>query len=129
MDWMAVKAANRELSDRETSQKLTRLKSRPLFFWLAIGGPCNLECAHCGFRKFGRTSDLDISDAVYEKVLEEVFPTAYECLLGGENWGEMTISSKFHRVLKDAKRYQVKVHLTTTARAWSMSGSAISWTR
>jgi hypothetical protein len=77
MDWMTLKSANRDLCNQEATLGVTRVKSRPLFFWLSIGGPCNLECAHCGFHKFGRTSDGDISDAVYETVLEQIMPTAY----------------------------------------------------
>jgi MoaA/NifB/PqqE/SkfB family radical SAM enzyme len=113
VDYAAIKAANKELNRTETLQGKVRLKSRPLFFWFDIYGPCNLKCAHCGFQTYGRTSDGEVSDDVYAEVMRELMPTAYICNLGGTNWGEMTLSKKFHRFLLDAKRYAVRINLTT----------------
>ena len=61
----------------------------------------------------GRSSDQEISTAVYEKVLAEVMPTTGICSLGGTNYGEMTISKNFHRFVRDCERYQVRISLTT----------------
>jgi MoaA/NifB/PqqE/SkfB family radical SAM enzyme len=113
MDYMQLKAANRVLNLDEARQGLSTLRSRPLYFWFDIYGPCNLKCVHCGFRKDGRTSDQEVSDRVYDEVIRELMPTAYTCNLGGTNWGEMTISKNFHRFLGDCRKYGVKVNLTT----------------
>jgi MoaA/NifB/PqqE/SkfB family radical SAM enzyme len=113
MDYMALKAQNRALNAEETLAGKVRLKSRPVFFALELCGPCNLQCAHCGFRVFGRTSDQQISEAVYSEVISELMPAAYLCHLGGGNWGEMTIAKHFHRFLRDAKTFGVGISLTT----------------
>ena len=113
MDFSALKHQNRELNAKEILSGTLHLKSRPLLFSFAICGPCNLECAHCGFHVFGRTSDKQVSEEVYSKVLSEIMPTAYTCHLGGSNWGEMTIAKNFHRFLLDAKRFDVRINLTT----------------
>jgi MoaA/NifB/PqqE/SkfB family radical SAM enzyme len=113
MDYLALKTQNRELNSAECLSGATWVKSKPLFFWYDLCGPCNLECKHCGFQVFGRTSEGEISEEVYQIVLAEVMPTAYLCNLGGTNWGEMTISKNFHRFLQDCKKYQVKINLTT----------------
>ena len=113
MEYTAVKEANKLLNFEEARQGVTRLKSRPLYFWFDIYGPCNLKCVHCGFNKEGRTSDQEVSEAVYDEVMRELMPTAYRCNLGGTNWGEMTISKNFHRFLLDCRKFDVKVNLTT----------------
>jgi MoaA/NifB/PqqE/SkfB family radical SAM enzyme len=113
MDYLALKNSNRELNREECLAGATWIKSKPLFFWFDLCGPCNLECLHCGFRKWGRTSEGEVSEETYQIVLNELMPTAYLCNLGGTNWGEMTISKNFHRFLQDCKKYQVKINLTT----------------
>jgi MoaA/NifB/PqqE/SkfB family radical SAM enzyme len=113
MDYMALKEQNKTLNSEEILSGEGYLKSRPLFFAFAICGPCNLECVHCGFNLFGRTSDQQVSEKVYSEVISEVMPTAYICHLGGSNWGEMTIGKHFHRFLLDAKKFDVRINLTT----------------
>lgn len=113
MDYSTVKQANKQLNSDEARRGLTRVTSRPLYFWFDIYGPCNLKCVHCGFQKEGRTSEQEVSDAVYDEVMRELMPSAYVCNLGGTNWGEMTISKNFHRFLLDCKKFGVKVNLTT----------------
>lgn len=113
MDYSAIKDANKRLNFDEARRGVARIKSRPLFFWFDIYGPCNLKCAHCGFHKEGRTSEQEVSEAVYDEVIREIMPTAYQCNLGGTNWGEMTISKNFERFLLDCRKFNVTVNLTT----------------
>lgn len=113
MDYMALKEQNKTLNSEEILSGKVYLRSRPVFFSFAICGPCNLECVHCGFRLFGRTSDQQVSEKVYSEIISEVMPTAYICHLGGSNWGEMTIAKNFHRFLLDAKKFGVRINLTT----------------
>jgi MoaA/NifB/PqqE/SkfB family radical SAM enzyme len=113
MDYTQIKKTNRDLNYDEARRGVTSIKSRPLYFWFDIYGPCNLKCTHCGFRKEGRTSEEEVSERVYDEVIAELMPTAYKCNLGGTNWGEMTISKNFHRFLLDCKKFDVKVSLTT----------------
>lgn len=119
MDYTQSKAQNRALNSQEILAGARRLKSKPLFFWFDLAGPCNLECKHCGFQVHGRTSDADVSEEVYQTVVTELLPTAYVCNLGGTNWGEMTISQRFHPYLLDCKKHQVKVNLTTNGTRMS----------
>lgn len=112
-DFAALKAANRELNYREIREGRTRLRSKPLYFWFDIYGPCNLKCVHCGFHKEGRTSEEEVSELVYRSVIAELMPTADTCNLGGTNWGEATISKNFARFLGDCRQHGVKVNLTT----------------
>jgi MoaA/NifB/PqqE/SkfB family radical SAM enzyme len=113
MNYLELKTTNRRLNYQEAVEGTTRLKSRPLRFWFDINGPCNLECQHCGFRAFGRTSDKEVSQDIYDIVLAELMPTAYTCNLGGTNWGEVTIANRFHEFLLDCKKYEVMINLTT----------------
>jgi MoaA/NifB/PqqE/SkfB family radical SAM enzyme len=113
MDYTALKAQNQALNSEEVLARKVRLQSKPVFFSLELCGPCNLKCAHCGFQVFGRTSDHQISEEVYEAVISELMPTAYLCHLGGGNWGEMTIAKNFHRFLLDAQKFGVGINLTT----------------
>jgi MoaA/NifB/PqqE/SkfB family radical SAM enzyme len=113
MDYTALKAQNKALNFEEILAGKVRLKSKPLSLAFEICGPCNLKCLHCGFRVFGRTSDQQVSEEVYSEVISEIMPTAYTCHLGGSNWGEMTIAKNFHRFLLDAKKFSVRINLTT----------------
>jgi MoaA/NifB/PqqE/SkfB family radical SAM enzyme len=113
MDYMALKAQNRALNSQEIRAGVVRLKSKPVTFAFEICGPCNLQCRHCGFQKFGRTSDQQVSETVYSEVISELMPTAYLCYLGGSNWGEMTLGKHFHRFLRDAQKFSVRISLTT----------------
>jgi MoaA/NifB/PqqE/SkfB family radical SAM enzyme len=113
MDYMALKAQNKALNFEEARTGAVYLKSKPISFSLEICGPCNLKCVHCGFQRFGRTSDQQISEEVYAEVMSELMPTAYLCHLGGANWGEMTIAKHFHRFVLDAKKFGVGINLTT----------------
>jgi MoaA/NifB/PqqE/SkfB family radical SAM enzyme len=113
MDYMALKAKNQALNSEEARLGRVRLQSKPLAFWFALCGPCNLKCQHCAFQVFGRTSDQQVSEDVYAEVLSELMPTASLCHLGGSNYGEMTIAQHFHRFLRDAKTFGVRINLTT----------------
>jgi MoaA/NifB/PqqE/SkfB family radical SAM enzyme len=117
--YMEQKKANRLLNNQEILERKSRLRSKPLRFWFDINGPCNLECTHCGFRAFGRTSDKEVSQEIYDVVLSELMPTAYTCNLGGTNWGEVTIAKRFHEFLQDCKEFEVKVSLTTNGARMS----------
>jgi MoaA/NifB/PqqE/SkfB family radical SAM enzyme len=117
--YMEKKKANKSLNSQEIFAKATDLRSKPLRFWFDINGPCNLECTHCGFRAFGRTSDQEVSQEIYDTVCAELMPTAYTCNLGGTNWGEVTIAKKFHKFINDCKTYEVKVNLTTNGARMS----------
>ena len=65
MDYLTVKANNKVLNFEEALAREVKLKSRPIFFWFALCGPCNLKCAHCAFHIHGRTSDQQVSEEVY----------------------------------------------------------------
>ncbi|MCI0743380.1 MAG: radical SAM protein [Gemmataceae bacterium] len=119
MDYMQQKARNKALNYEEIRSGATYLKSRPLFFWFDLNGSCNLECAHCGFHLDGRTSEQEVADDIYAKIMAELMPTAYVCNLGGTNWGEMTIAKSFGRFLRDCKAHQVKINLTTNGTRMS----------
>jgi MoaA/NifB/PqqE/SkfB family radical SAM enzyme len=113
MGFMSLKAENAERNRQEIAEGANVLRSRPLFFWFDLCGPCNLHCAHCGYRVYGRTSEQDVSDAVYNAVVTELLPSAYLCKLGGTNWGEMTLSGHFQRFLRDCLAHEVRIDFTT----------------
>ena len=113
MDYQTLKAQNAQLNRQELLAGATVLQSKPLEFWFDLCGPCNLHCAHCGYRLHGRASAQDVSEPVYHTVVADLLPTAAVCHLGGTNYGEMTLSQHFHRFLRDCKTAQVQVSLTT----------------
>ena len=110
---MDLKHRNRDLNLREAAQQTRRLRSRPMSFWLDLTGRCSLACRHCPYHIHGRTSDQEMSDTVYRRVMDEVMPSAFTCHLGGTNYGEMTIARRFHEFLRDCGKHHVKVNLTT----------------
>jgi len=113
VDYEKLKSENAAINRDEIAAGARLLRSRPLFFWFDLCGPCNLKCLHCGYRVHGRTSEQDVSEAVYTAVVAELLPAAYVCHLGGTNWGEMTQSRHFQRFLRDCDRHHVAVNLTT----------------
>jgi len=113
MSHLELKQRNRELSLQEIADGATRLQSRPIRFWFDLYGECSLKCKHCTYRTDGRTSDQEVSESVYGKVMDEIMPTAYICNLGGTNFGEMTISKMFPRFLEDCLKHDVRISLTT----------------
>lgn len=108
-----LKENNRRLSISELRESRLKLVCKPLSFSLDLTGRCSLRCRHCGYRKNGRTSDQEMPEEIYGKVVDEILPTAYLCRLAGSNYGEVTISPLFHRAIKDCSRNGVKINLTT----------------
>jgi MoaA/NifB/PqqE/SkfB family radical SAM enzyme len=113
MDYGPRKDANKAQNLREVRSGARRLGSRPLYFWFDLSGPCNLACTHCAYRVHGRSSDQDVSAEVYDAVVAELMPAAYLCHVGGTNYGEPTLSRRFHQLVRDCGRYQVGISLTT----------------
>ncbi|MCX5679771.1 MAG: radical SAM protein [Candidatus Omnitrophica bacterium] len=113
MNILELKARNKELNIRETQEGKTVLESRPTRFWFNLTGQCNLQCAHCASNVYGRVSTQDVDERVYEVVLKEIMPYAYECLLGGTNYGEALLSKSLKRFFGDCKNNLVRIALTT----------------
>ncbi|MAE67499.1 MAG: hypothetical protein CMJ18_24835 [Phycisphaeraceae bacterium] len=119
MDYSDQKAENRRRNVEEARAGARRLVSRPLRFWFDLYGECSLACRHCGFQVHGRSSDREVDEIVYERVVTEILPTAYVCNLGGTNYGEMTISKYFHRFVRDCADHGVRISLTTNGTCMS----------
>jgi MoaA/NifB/PqqE/SkfB family radical SAM enzyme len=113
VDYQTLKMQNAALNREERLAGATVLQSKPLAFWFNLCGPCNLRCAHCAYRLYGRTSEQDVAEPIYTTVVSTLLPTASLCHLGGTNYGEMTLSQHFPRFLRDCKTYDVKLNLTT----------------
>jgi len=87
----------------------------PRYAWLSFTGRCNLFCAHCSSRVWGRNA-LDAEDmplGLFERIEKEVFPHLQVCRIGGNNNGEQLLSRDWDRFMERMMRYPFTLHLIT----------------
>ena len=107
-----IRRSNRLLQQQEIARGADRLTSRPTEVWFALTGRCNLACGHCP-RIAGVSSDEDMDAATYERVRDQVFPTADEVNFGGNNLGEQTLHKQFMTALSDIRASGCRAVVTT----------------
>src|SRR4051812_39980085 len=108
------RARNLTLRDAELAAGAEVLASRPTRVWFALTGRCNLACVHCP-RIAGVEPDIDMTDALFEQVREQVIPYADEVDFGGNNLGEQIIHPAFASALKQIADAGCRILLTTNA--------------
>ncbi|MBC8412516.1 radical SAM protein, partial [bacterium] len=95
---MNSREQNRALNSAEYSSQATVLRSMPVRAWLAFTGRCNLNCAHCPRRSYAEGIQVgpDMSEKVFEKVMEKILPFLYDCKVGGNNLGEQLLAKEWN---------------------------------
>ncbi|MEV7655927.1 radical SAM protein [Streptomyces anulatus] len=101
---------NQELNIAEHRDGASELKSMPLVLFIELTQNCNLSCPMCRFgSKY--TTEWNMSEEMYEKLADELFPTAHVVDLRG--WGESTMLPGFGRFVELSLRHRVQLRLVT----------------
>ncbi|NEC89964.1 radical SAM protein [Streptomyces sp. SID12501] len=101
---------NQQLNIAEYQSGATVLESRPLALFIELTQNCNLRCPMC---RFGEKYDpkLNLDEAVFDRLTEELFPTAHVVDLRG--WGESTMLPQFGEFVARAVKHRVQLRLVT----------------
>lgn len=108
-----LRRQNQELNIQEYERRETVLKSRPLALFIELTQNCNLRCPMCRYGEKYRP-ELNMPVEMYERVAEELFPSAYLVDLRG--WGESTMLPYFGRIVADTLSYRVQLRLVTNGQ-------------
>jgi radical SAM protein with 4Fe4S-binding SPASM domain len=101
---------NAELNAEEYRLRKLVLRSRPTMVYIELTQNCNLSCLMCrSANTFDRSKNMP--DALFERTLEELAPTATWVDLRG--WGESTILPDFTAKLRITARTGARVRLVT----------------
>lgn len=104
---------NLELNEREFAERRTRLESKPLALFIELTMNCNLKCPMCRSAEKYQSS-FNLSPALFERIADELFPTALLVDLRG--WGESTILRSFGDVVRAALPYRAQLRLVTNGQ-------------
>ncbi|MCF6473396.1 radical SAM protein [Nonomuraea sp. MG754425] len=110
MPYEDLRTSNRRKNIEEFESRSTCLESLPQVIFVELTENCNLSCPMCRssgpFRR-----DRNMSDELFTRVAEELFPTAEIVDLRG--WGESTIRRDFPRFVEEALDYGCRLRLVT----------------
>ncbi|KPI18401.1 Radical SAM domain protein [Actinobacteria bacterium OK074] len=108
-----LRVNNQRLNIEEYERGATKLKSRPLAVFIELTQNCNLRCPMC---RFGEKYDpaLNLDDATFDRLVEELFPTAHVVDLRG--WGESTMLPRFGEFVARALEHRVQLRLVTNGQ-------------
>lgn len=107
--------SNKRLNTEEQDAGELSLRSRPYFAWIAIGGRCNLDCAHCGIPpRDKRDPDIpELSRSVFEMLKCDLFPYLETCAFGGNNVGEQLLASAWDHYFEEMDQFRFRLILVT----------------
>jgi radical SAM protein with 4Fe4S-binding SPASM domain len=106
----STRTRNAELNADEYRLRKLVLRSRPTMVYIELTQNCNLSCLMCrSANTFDRSKNM--SDALFERTIEELAPTATWVDLRG--WGESTILPDFTAKLRVTAATGVRVRLVT----------------
>jgi MoaA/NifB/PqqE/SkfB family radical SAM enzyme len=108
-----ARTANQRQNIEEFDQRRTRLSSRPLALFVELTQNCNLRCASCRSATTFR-ADWNMTDALFERVADELFSTALLVDLRG--WGESTILKGFPRAADRVLDSGARLRLVTNGQ-------------
>lgn len=101
---------NRRLNLREFSERRATLSSLPRVLFIELTENCNLSCSMCRSNgPFDRSKNM--SREIFERVAEELFPTAEIVDLRG--WGESSILKDFEDFVDITLGYGCRIRLVT----------------
>ena len=92
---MSTVEDNSTLNRQELNRQTIRLESRPRHGWLAITNQCNHRCVHCslGHVEYRNLKVVEMSEQVWERLEDELFPYMESVIFGGNNLGEQMVAS------------------------------------
>lgn len=108
--------ANLHLNRDEFIDGKTKLKSLPPVLFVELTQNCNLHCHMCRATS-GYQVGLNMSDKIFDKIAEELFPSA--SLVDLRGWGESTILPNFEGRITRTVAAGPKLRLVTNALAVS----------
>ena len=105
-----VRETNRGLARFEYEQGRTVLQSKPRALFIELTRHCNLACPMCRYP--GEVPPTQrMSDALFARVEEELFPTAD--LIDLRGWGESLVLPEFTDRARRASRYGASLRIVT----------------
>jgi len=111
-DLMELKRENRRRADDAERQDQPLLDSLPTWINTTNSTVCNLSCIFCS-QAYGKGVDIKMGEAVYRKVVEELYPAAETVQLSA--YGEPMMTPHIHDKFEDMERFGVKCDLVTNA--------------
>lgn len=118
-----MKLLNSEISLFEKHMHRSMLASFPSKLIIDTTTKCNLKCSFC-FRQHSEEENfklnVDMSPAVLERIIEQLFPTAEIIMLSMA--GEPLLSPHIDRILEAAAEFDVGIHLTTNGTLFAQKG-------
>lgn len=118
-----IKLLNSDISSFERHMRHSMLASFPSKLILDTTTKCNLQCYFC-FRQHSEEENfrlnVDMSPAVLERIIEQLFPTAETVMISIA--GEPLLSPHIDRIVKAAAEFNVGIHLTTNGTLLGQKG-------
>lgn len=105
------KAANRKLAGEDEWALRPIARAMPWWVCLTSTTVCNLKCVMCNQFLDPNSPKIIMEDAVYERVVEELYPFAQSMQLS--TFGEPLMTPKMDKKLDDLERHGVKLELVT----------------
>jgi radical SAM protein with 4Fe4S-binding SPASM domain len=101
-----------DVREQEIARTALTVTVPPRRVWFALTGRCNLACLHCP-RIAGVSSDEDMTQELFSRVIAEVIRGAEEVNFGGNNLGEQMLHPAFYDAVDAIKKAGCEVLLTT----------------
>lgn len=114
LEMTPTRIANQQLNLDEYWDGAVRLHSRPLALFVELTQNCNLRCPMCRYGDKYR-ADWNMSEELYDRIAEELFPTAL--LVDMRGWGESTMLPHFAQFVAKATAHRVQLRLVTNGQS------------
>ena len=109
---------NTKLNNREINDKKIILQSYPQEIWLSVTNKCNLSCTHCKLgtperENMRRSKRIDISDKVFEKIKNQVFPYINKIVFGGNELSEQLFCKNWDYIFEETAKFPMEIHIVS----------------
>ena len=108
----AIKVENAERAQKAELADAEICDSMPTWINTTNSTVCNLKCGFCP-QAYGKGVDWKMTDDVYQKVVEELYPAAQTVQLSA--YGEPMMTPSIHQKIDDMVKFGVKLELVTNA--------------
>lgn len=117
---MELKRENRRRAEEAEREDRERLDSLPTWINTTNSTVCNLKCIFCN-QAYGKGVDIKMEEAIYQKVVEELYPAAETVQLSA--YGEPMMTPHIQDKFADMERFGVKCEMMTNGTL--MKGDAL----
>lgn len=117
---LVLKAENRRRAESAEGEDREVCDSLPTWLNTTNSTVCNLKCGFCP-QAYGKGVDWKMEEAIYRKVVEELYPAAETVQLSA--YGEPMMTPHIQEKMEDMERFAVRLELITNATL--MKGDAL----